>query len=105
MIVKIKDLLLWQWDKEMTVYWDEEELSYGIEDEKIVLELMTVWRKHGYRKCRCIPGISINRTEDDFLSPKAIKQMKEGKWMVWNGFHRIHAAIRLGKKTIRAEIY
>ena len=47
MRVKISDLLFWQWDKEMTVYWDEEELSYGIEDEETILELMAVWRKHG----------------------------------------------------------
>jgi hypothetical protein len=105
MKVKISDLLLWQWDTTMTIYNDGVEFTK--DDERIVQELVAKWKVHGYFKCRCIPPIAINRSISDLndcLTPKAIAQFKSGKWMVWNGFHRIHAAIRLGKKTIRAEI-
>ncbi|SRR5713101_1714438 len=106
MIVKISDLLLWQWDITMTVY--NEDIEFKDDDEKVVQELMAKWKRHGYRKCRCIPPIEINRSIDDLegcLTPKAVEQFKSGKWMVWNGFHRIHAAIRLGKKTMKAKLY
>jgi hypothetical protein len=105
MRIKIKNLLFWQWDNDMTVYKSDN--RYFIEDEEEILELMDKWKRHGYSKCRCIPPISVNRNLnglEDCLTPEAIEQFRSGKMMVWNGFHRIHAAIRLGKKTIRAEI-
>jgi hypothetical protein len=109
MRVKIKNLLLWQWNSDMVKreYWSAE-VTFTAEAEEIILELMEKWNRHGYLRCRCIPPISVNRSLSDLeecLTPEAIAQFRSGKMMVWNGFHRIHAAIRLGKKTIKARIY
>jgi len=106
MRVKISDLLLWQWKPTMTKYF-ESSLYFTIEDDEKIRSIMSVWKYHGYLRCRCIPPIKINHSnvEDFLLSDKAMKQFKTGKWMVWDGFHRIYAARRLGYKTIKAEFY
>ncbi len=102
MRVKISDLVLWQWRPSLMNTSNMIE-HYDGEDEKTVRWFMRAYR-HGN-----VPPISIKKWDkevDDFpLSPKALKMLESGKWMVWDGFHRIYAARRLGYKTIKAEFY
>jgi hypothetical protein len=109
--VKISDLILWQWRPSLNGR-DFNVARYDWNDERQVRAIMAKWREHG-SSCRCIPPIRIMSSDvendelgsPDFLSKKAFKQYTAGKFMVWDGFHRIYAARRLGYKTIRAEVY
>ncbi len=86
----------------MTEYFGKEDWYNG-GDEKSVRQLMEILRKKGLRGLK---PIRITQSLDDFpLSAKGVQEFKAGKWMVWDGFHRIYAARRMGYKTIRAEVY
>jgi hypothetical protein len=106
MKIKISDLLLWQWRPSMVKdsgWWrydrgDGDGMLYSWKDELLIRKYMK-----GFED---LPPIRIDRDYTCFQwSEKAKKQIAKGKWMVQDGFHRIYAARRLGRKEIEAVVF
>lgn len=99
MRVRIRDLILWQWRPSL-LKKDYQYCVYEWKDEIIIRDLIESIKQDGL-----LTPISVSRSEEyrDWLSAKGVKQWESGKLFVDNGFHRIYAFRRLGRKTIEAE--